>query len=147
MSVVHLRIYQDAVVIAGEIAVMVESWASFHRDTVGIQIVRAADAISNFIAEGYGKAETEERLQNLFLADSSLQETKNQFRLALHRGIIEEELEKHYIARLTGLSISMMEFGAAIINRDEAYDGKYRAVIERRRKWLVERNQPLAEGA
>ena len=50
-----LRVYQLSETLADTIWRIVEKWRPFPRDTVGKQIVRAADSIGANIAEGTGK--------------------------------------------------------------------------------------------
>lgn len=50
----NLKVYQLSEVLADEIWDVVMGWDRFARDTVGGQIVRAADSIGANIAEGSG---------------------------------------------------------------------------------------------
>jgi plasmid stabilization system protein ParE len=51
----HLRIYQLAEKLADQIWDIIQKWTVLARDTVGKQMVRAADSIGANIAEGYGR--------------------------------------------------------------------------------------------
>ncbi len=51
----NLRVYQLAETLADEIWDVVKPWKNFAKDTVGKQIVRAADSIGANIAEGDGR--------------------------------------------------------------------------------------------
>jgi four helix bundle protein len=50
-----LKVYQLAEELADAVWAIVEKWGNFARDTVGKQLVRAADSIGANIAEGSGK--------------------------------------------------------------------------------------------
>jgi len=50
-----LEVYQLAESFSDEIWFIVHEWDYFAKDTVGKQIVKAADSISANIAEGYGR--------------------------------------------------------------------------------------------
>jgi four helix bundle protein len=52
---VYLRIYKLSEKLADEIWRIVISWNLFARNTVGVQIVKAADSIGANIAEGSGR--------------------------------------------------------------------------------------------
>ncbi|NQW30339.1 MAG: four helix bundle protein [Ignavibacteria bacterium] len=51
---------------------MVTTWNQFEKNTLGSQIVRAADSIVNNIAEGYSRVSTGERLTFLMYSEGSL---------------------------------------------------------------------------
>jgi four helix bundle protein len=137
MALRDLRIYQEASSIADETSSIVSEWSHFDQHVLGKQLCRAVDSIASNISEGYGRASTGERLQFMFYADGSLQEAKNQYRLAFGRNLIDEELNKHYQSRLRKLSIAIIEFCAAILDRDSEYSGQYRDRVNRRRAWLL----------
>ena len=137
MSLSSLRIHMDACKISGELYEIVKSWPYFDRDTLGKQLIRAVDSISHNIAEGYGRAATGERLQFMFYADASIQEAKNQIQLASDRLLISEHDAIELRRRLMRLSISLIEFAAAIAERDKSYKGRYIGIIHQRRAWLL----------
>ncbi|NQW28942.1 MAG: four helix bundle protein [Ignavibacteria bacterium] len=142
MSLDKLRIYSAAVSISNEVAKLAVTWDSLHRNTVGVQLVRSIDSISNNIAEGYSRVSTAEKLQFLFYAEASLQESKTQIRAASERQCITEEKSDELLKRLRALSISMMEFAAALLRSDTEYKGRYRTVVEKKRAWLVGPKKP-----
>jgi len=139
MSIQQLRIYQDASLIATEISERVHRWSYVDRNTLGIQIIRAADSICHNIAEGYGRSATGERLQFFFYADGSIQETKNQVLLAQDRALITPDEATKLTHHLRRLSISLIEFCYAILQRDTEYMGPFRSRVDQRRAW---RNKP-----
>jgi four helix bundle protein len=139
MALADLRIYQDATAIAGEIATIVGTWPTFEKQTLGNQIVRAADSVASNIAEGYGRVSTGERLQFFLYADGSCQEVKAQLHLAKDRGLLEERAYIEGSRTITRLSIAVIEFCNAILYADPEYNGRYRDLINRRRAW---RNKP-----
>ena len=70
---------------------MVISWEYFAKDTVGKQLVRAADSISANIAEGSGSGSAIDNRKFLRIARSSLYETKSFLRRAYHRQLLTSE--------------------------------------------------------
>ena len=54
-SLEDLEVYQIAETFSNEIWAIVLEWNYFAKDTVGKQLVRAADSISANIAEGFGR--------------------------------------------------------------------------------------------
>jgi four helix bundle protein len=86
----RLRIYQLAEALANEIWSIVYRWERFARDTVGRQIVRAADSIGANIAEGVGRGSLLDNRRFRWTARASLNETKHRLRLAYHRKLLDE---------------------------------------------------------
>ncbi|MCX6141211.1 MAG: four helix bundle protein [Candidatus Kapabacteria bacterium] len=147
MSLTQLRIYQRAGEISDEVALFASLWPLIHRNTIGDQIIRAADSVSNNIAEGYGRTATGERIQFLMYADGSIAETRNCLKRALVRGLIASETNAKLQQSLLSLSISIVEFANAILEKDEYYNGPFRKRIAKRRAWLVEKLAKNADAA
>jgi four helix bundle protein len=55
---------------------LIHSWSEFDKDTVGKQLVRAADSIGANIAESYGRFHYGEKINFLYFARGSIYETK-----------------------------------------------------------------------
>jgi four helix bundle protein len=72
-----LDVYNEAEFFSDKIWKIVESWYYFKKDTIGKQLVRAADSISANIAEGYGRYYYKKSKQFYFYARGSIQETKS----------------------------------------------------------------------
>ena len=73
----ELEVYQMAVALADRIWDIVGSWSYFARDTVGKQMVRAADSVAANIAESYGRYHYGEKINFLYYARASLYETRH----------------------------------------------------------------------
>lgn len=139
MSLLQLRMYKRAGEISDEVALFASAWPHIHRNTIGDQIIRAADSISNNIAEGYGRTATGERIQFLMYADGSISETRNCLQRAFGRNLIDADTNARLQQCLVSLSISIVEFAHAIIERDPSYKGPFRERIAKRRAWLVKK--------
>ncbi len=72
-----LQVYQLAEKLADEIWRVVLGWDYFARDTVGRQIVRAADGIGANLAEGTGRGSLQDNRRFVKIARGSLYETKH----------------------------------------------------------------------
>ncbi len=72
----EIEVYQLAVALADRIWEIVSSWSHFARDTVGKQMVRAADSIAANVAESYGRYHYGDKLNFLYYSRGSLYETK-----------------------------------------------------------------------
>lgn len=84
-----LEVYQLAENLGDEIWDIVIKWDFFVKDTIGKQLVRAADSISANIAEGYGRYFYKESKQFYFYSRGSLQETKSWLSKCKRRKIVE----------------------------------------------------------
>src|SRR5262249_41177269 len=70
---------------------VVTGWDQFARDTVGKQMVRAADSIGANIAEGTGRGSFQDNRRYVKLARGSLNETKHWLRRAYKHGLLRNE--------------------------------------------------------
>src|SRR6185369_16313260 len=84
----NLKVYQLSEVLADEIWDVVMGWDRFARDTVGGQIVRAADSIGANIDEGSGRGSYQDNRRFIRMARGSLNETQHWLRRAYRRRLI-----------------------------------------------------------
>jgi four helix bundle protein len=87
----NLQVYQVSERLADGIWNIVSEWHHFPRDTVGKQLVRAADSIGANIAEGAGRGSYQDNRRFIRIARASLYETKHWLRRALNRKLISTE--------------------------------------------------------
>ncbi|MBA3485488.1 MAG: four helix bundle protein [Pirellulales bacterium] len=87
----NLRVYQVSERLADCIWTIVSEWHHFPRDTVGKQLVRAADSIGANIAEGAGRGSFQDNRRFIRIARASLYETKHWLRRAFNRKLISAE--------------------------------------------------------
>ena len=139
MSLNNLIVYAKSEHLSDMVSQIVDRWEEFHKRTLGSQIVRAADSVSNNIAEGYGRASIGERLQFFLYAEGSVQETHNCLRRAYGRALITHEEQSDLTRLCTSISIGVIEFANKELEREPSYKGSIRTQIERRRKWLTDK--------
>ena len=87
----NLEVYQVSEKIADEVWRIVGTWDSLARDTVGKQLVRAADSIGANIAEGEGRGSFKDNQRFVRIARGSLNETKHRLRRAYNRKLLNEQ--------------------------------------------------------
>ena len=85
-----LRIYELAEMVADSVWEITVAWDSFAKDTVGKQIVRAADSIGANIAEGVGRWGLQDQKRFIYISRGSLNETKHWLRRAYKRKLLTE---------------------------------------------------------
>ncbi|MGD8229260.1 MAG: four helix bundle protein [Desulfobacteraceae bacterium] len=66
-------------------------WPDFARNTLGYQLVKAADSIGANIAEGFGRFHFAENRHFARVSRSSLYETRHWLRRAYRRGLLKKE--------------------------------------------------------
>ncbi|NWF89536.1 MAG: four helix bundle protein [Ignavibacteriaceae bacterium] len=86
-----LEIFQLSEKLADAIWVMAISWDSFAKNTVGTQIVNAADGVGSSIAEGSGKGSYRDFRRYVKISRGSLYETKYWLRRTVARKLISQQ--------------------------------------------------------
>jgi len=91
LSFDELQVYQLSEDLADQIWQAVRRWDSFAKDTVGKQLVRAADSIGANIAEGCGRGTYRDNQRFVTIARGSLYETRHWLRRAFRRQLLTEK--------------------------------------------------------
>jgi four helix bundle protein len=86
-----LEVYQLAEDLADSVWDIVLQWDTLARDTVGKQLIRAADSIGANIAEGSGRGSHADTRRFLKIARGSLLETQHWLRRAFRRRLLTPE--------------------------------------------------------
>ncbi len=87
----NLAVYQLSERLANTVWAGVTSWPNFPRDTVGKQLVRAADSIGANVAEGTGRGSFQDNRRFVRIARGSLYETKHWLRRAFKRKLLKDK--------------------------------------------------------
>ena len=85
-----LQVYKLAEKLADGIWDVVRSWDYFAKDTVGKQMVKAADSIGANIAEGTGRWSLEDNRRFIRMARGSLYETQHWLRRSYKRSLLSK---------------------------------------------------------
>lgn len=86
----RLHVYRLSERISDHIWDLVLQWNSFAKDTVGKQLVRAADSVGANIAEGEGRGSYADNRRFVRTARGSLNEVKHFLRRAYKRGLLKQ---------------------------------------------------------
>ena len=87
----RLQVYRLAERLADDVWAIVVKWNIFARDTVGKQLVKAADSIGANIAEGTGRGTFVDNRRFVRIARGSLNETQHWLRRAYKRGLLSNK--------------------------------------------------------
>ncbi|BAY31868.1 S23 ribosomal protein [Tolypothrix tenuis PCC 7101] len=86
-----LQVYKLSEKLGNEIWKIVLRWDNFPKDTIGKQIIRAADSIGANIAEGRGRYNFQDNKRFVKIARGSMNETIHWMRLAYRRNLLTNE--------------------------------------------------------
>jgi four helix bundle protein len=86
-----LHVYQRAEELADIVWALVRGWCRLDQDTVGKQLIRAADSIGANIAEGFGRGSYQDNRRFVRIARGSLYETRHWLRRAFCRNLLTAE--------------------------------------------------------
>jgi four helix bundle protein len=91
----NLDVYRLAEKMADEVWSVVADRDYFAKNSVGMQLVDAADSVSANVAEGCGRFNYKDNARFIRIARGSMYETKNWLRRAYRRGLLSEaQIEK-----------------------------------------------------
>ena len=112
-----LQVYQLSEKLADNIWAIVVTWDSFAKDTVGKQIVRAADSIGANIAEGSGRGSLPDNRRYVRIARGSLYETIHWLRRSYLRKLLSQAEVKKLRTLVEELSPKLNAFLRSVDQR------------------------------
>lgn len=110
MRLEELQVYQLAMDIAEKIWIIVINWDYFAKDTVGKQLVKAADSMAANLSEGYGRFFYKENKQFCYYSRGSLFETKTWLTKAHNRKLIKDEEFDNFMKNLDTIGIKLNNY-------------------------------------
>jgi four helix bundle protein len=130
MAFQRLDVYRLSEKLADAIWDLVDGWKPFARDTVGKQIVRAADSIGANVAEGTGRGTAKDNCRFIQVARGSLYETVHFLRRAFTRRLLMQ-------AQIDQLQPLVTELGPRLNAYLSAVGKRQRPMSVRQRKRLM----------
>jgi four helix bundle protein len=110
MKLEELRVYQMAMDMGEEVWGIVKKWDYFAKDTVGKQLVRAADSIAANLAEGFGRFHFKEAKNFGYYSRGSLFETKTWLTKAHNRTLITDEEFTNFMTIIDAIGIKLNNY-------------------------------------
>jgi four helix bundle protein len=111
-----LRVYQLAESVADLLWELVLTWTPFQMNTIGCQLVRAADSIGANNAEGYGRGAWKDNQRFVRIARGSLNETIHFLRRAFRRNLVTNEQAERIRLLLDELGPKLNAYLKSIVN-------------------------------
>ena len=115
----NLRVYQLSEEISDLIWEIVVKWKRLAQDTVGTQLIKAADSIGANIAEGTGRGSYRDNRRFARIARGSLFEVKHWLRRAYRRGLLSENEVSNLQNLINELTPKLSAYINSISNRKD----------------------------
>ena len=110
----NLDVYKLSERLADPVWDVVHSWKALARDTVGKQLIRAADSVGANIAEGSGRGTYQDNCRFCDMARGSLYETRHWLRRAYRRQLLPQRVVDRLRALLDELGPRLNAYRNAI---------------------------------
>ena len=130
MTLEELNVYQLAMDIGERVWAEVCPWDFFAKDTVGKQLVRAADSVAANLSEGFGRFHFKENKQYGYYSRGSLFETKTWLAKAMKRNLISQETfaafecDLNQLGRMLNAYIKSIGTSATSVHEDSSVYGE-----------------------
>jgi four helix bundle protein len=114
MKLEELQIYNQSMAMAEKIWSIVIAWDYFSKDTIGKQLVKAADSIAANLSEGYGRYHYRENKNFCYYSRGSLFETKTWITKAYNRKLLDGSDFESFIKQIDDTGIRLNNYIASI---------------------------------
>src|ERR1043166_1862397 len=100
-TIEEMEFFRWYVEVADQVWKCVEGWKPFERDTVGKQLVHAADSVGANLVEGDGRYSAGDALHFFIIARASARETRYWIQRAVERNLLPQDKAIMLLERLT----------------------------------------------
>jgi four helix bundle protein len=114
MRLEDLTIHQQSIAFATRIYTIIRTWSFFDLETLGKQLIRAADAVPANLAEGYGRYSGAENRKFVMYARASLMEVSTHLDLAFHRKLLTDDEYESLKSEVSKLLPMIVKYGLSI---------------------------------
>ena len=110
MKLEELKVYQESMELGEKVWNLVIKWDNFSKDTMGKQLVKAADSIAANLSEGFGRYHFREKKNFGYYSRGSLYETKTWITKANHRGLIGDKDYNQYVGVINDIGVRLNNY-------------------------------------
>jgi len=110
MKLEELKVYQESMELGEEVWNLVIKWDNFTKDTMGKQLVKAADSIAANLSEGFGRYHFREKKNFGYYSRGSLYETKTWITKANNRGLIGDKVYNQYVGVINDIGVRLNNY-------------------------------------
>jgi len=110
MRIEELRVYQLAMEMGEEVWGIVIKWNYFAKDTIGKQLVRAADSVAANLSEGFGRYHFKEAKNFGYYSRGSLYESKTWLTKAHNRKLITDEKFASFMKNIDTIGVKLNNY-------------------------------------
>lgn len=114
MKLEELKVYQLSMDLGDEIWDIASQWNYFSKDTVGKQLVRAADSVAANLSEGFGRYHYKEAKNFGYYSRGSLYETKTWLCKANKRGLLDNNTFNRFLKDIDIIGVKLNNYINAI---------------------------------
>jgi len=119
MKLEELKVYSLSMEMSDRIWEIVLKWDYFQKDTLGKQLVRAADSISANLSEGFGRYHYKENTNFCYYSRGSLYETKTWLTKAHNRNLIPDDSYESFNMEIDNIGIKLNNYIKSIGNTSQ----------------------------
>ena len=110
MKLEELQVYSQSMAMAEKIWSIVIGWDYFSKDTVGKQLVRAADSVASNLSEGFGRYHFKENIHFSYYSRGSLYESKTWLIKARNRKLLDDSDFDLLIKQIDDIGIKLNNY-------------------------------------
>ncbi|MCF8243320.1 MAG: four helix bundle protein [Melioribacteraceae bacterium] len=110
MRLEELKVYQLAMELGEEVWQIVIQWNYFEKETIGKQLIKAADSVAANLSEGFGRYHFNEAKHFGYYSRGSFYETKTWLTKAHNRALINDDLYEKFTKQFDIIGIKLNNY-------------------------------------
>jgi len=110
MKLEELNVYRLSMKMAEKIWNIVIEWDYFAKDTIGKQLVKAADSVAANLSEGFGRYHYRDKTNFGYYSRGSLYETKTWLTKSFNRGLINNDDFEKFLKQTEDIGIRLNNY-------------------------------------